>query len=302
MPASYRCAEASDQRTEPMLATASQVRGWVLVEVRGAWGEDAIHCSALAEHVPADWKDQLKRRNVRVICIRSHLRTQAPDVRLYACGVRRPGRGAAPLWTRDVRSLADVVAAMDDLRLHRLHRDEAEGWRRAEQRIILVCTNGRHDQCCANRGRPVIRALRETRWADHVWECSHIGGDRFAGNVLVLPRGLYYGRVDPDDALALADATAEGRVSLEHLRGRSDLAMPVQAAEIDVRRRLGLTGLDDVRTTSARTDGDLTVVTLEAAGRDRRVRVRRVLEGAHRLTCGAQRDSPAPTYVVEPQD
>ena len=62
MPVSYRCADASDQRTEPMLATASRVRGWVLVEVRGAWGEGTMHCSTLAEHVPADWKDQLKKR------------------------------------------------------------------------------------------------------------------------------------------------------------------------------------------------------------------------------------------------
>ena len=207
MPVSYRCADASDQRIEPMLATASQVRGWVLVEVRGAWGEDAIHRSALAEHVPADWKDQLKRRHVRAVCIRSHLRTQAPDVRLYVCGVRRPGQGTAPLWTRDVRSLADVVAAMDDLRLHRLHRDEAAGWRRAEQRIILVCTNGRHDQCCANRGRPVIRALRDTRWADQVWECSHIGGDRFAANVVVLPDSIYFGRVEPDSVVSLLEAS-----------------------------------------------------------------------------------------------
>ena len=231
------------ERVEPMLATASQVQGWVLVEVRGAWGEDAIHRSALGEHVPVDWKDQLKRRHVRAVCIRSHLRAQAPNVRLYACGVRRPGRGPAPLWTRDVPSLADVVAAMDDLRLH---RDEATGWRRVDHRIILVCTNSRHDQCCANRGRPLIRALRETRWADQVWECSHIGGDRFAANVVVLPDSIYFGRVEPDSVVSLLEMLDAGRIDLDRFRGRTSLSLAEQAVEHFVRHELGVDGLDAV--------------------------------------------------------
>ena len=98
-----------------------------------------------------------------------------------------------------------------------------------------------------------------------------------------------------------ADAVADGRLALDHLRGRSDVAMPVQAAEIDVRRRLGLNGLDDVRPTSARTEADLTTVSLDAAGRPVRVRVRRLLGEPGRLTCGAARDNPVPRFEVEPE-
>ena len=105
--------------------------------------------------------------------------------------------------------MRDVVATMDDLRLH---RDEATGWSHADERVILVCTNGRHDQCCANRGRPLIRAIRDTRWADRVWECSHIGGDRFAANVVVLPDSLYFGRVEPESAMPLLEALDAGRI------------------------------------------------------------------------------------------
>jgi len=266
---SYRCADAADTRLEPMFATASQVRGWVLVEVRGAWGEDAIHCSALAEHVPPDWKDQLKRRHVRVVCIRSHLRAQAEGVRLYACGVRRPGRGPAPLWTRDVDSLVEVVAAMDDLRLH---REEARGWRQVDDKVVLVCTNGRHDQCCANRGRPVIRALRETRWADRLWECSHIGGDRFAANVVVLPDSIYFGRVTADRVDELLVGLRDGRLDLDAYRGRSTLTYMQQAAEHFVRAEHGLAELGavvEVRQTGSRrfevdlSDGDMVAVELQ---------------------------------------
>ena len=293
MPASYRCADASDQRVEPMLATASQVRGWVLVEVRGAWGEDAIHCSALAEHVPVDWKDQLKRRHVRAVCIRSHLRTEAPDVRLYACGVRRPGLGSAPLWTRDVPSLADVVAAMDDLRLH---RDEATGWRRAEQRVILVCTNGRHDQCCANRGRPVIRALRETRWADRVWECSHIGGDRFAANIVVLPESIYFGRVEPDSAVALLEGLDAGRIDLGHFRGRTSLSLAEQAVEHFVRHELGVDALDAVAIEGRGDDGAFVV---QVGERNARVRIqRRMVSVSEPLTCHGRPEQLVPSFTL----
>ena len=293
MPASYRCADASDQRIEPMLATASQVRGWVLVEVRGAWGEDAIHRSALAEHVPVDWKDQLKRRHVRAVCIRSHLRDQAPDVRLYACGVRRPGHGTPPLWTRDVRSLADVVVAMDDLRLH---RDEATGWRHADQRVILVCTNGRHDQCCANRGRPVIRALLETRWADRVWECSHIGGDRFAANVVVLPDSIYFGRVEPDSVVPLLEALDAGRIDLDHFRGRTSLSLAEQAVEHFVRHELAVDALDAVAIEGRSDDGAFAVRVGERAAR---VRItRRMVSVAEPLTCHGRPDQLVPSFTL----
>ena len=69
----YVCCDAALERDEPMFATGSRVRGWLLVEVRGAWGQDAIHDSALGEHVPSDWKDQLQRRHIRAVCIRSHV-------------------------------------------------------------------------------------------------------------------------------------------------------------------------------------------------------------------------------------
>lgn len=276
-----------------MLATASQVHGWVLVEVRGAWGEDAIHRSALGEHVPVDWKDQLKRRHVRAVCIRSHLRAQAQNVRLYACGVRRPGRGTAPLWTRDVPSLAVVVAAMDDLRLH---RDEATGWRRVDHKIILVCTNSRHDQCCANRGRPLIRALRETRWADHVWECSHIGGDRFAANIVVLPDSIYFGRVEPDSVVSLLEMLDAGRIDLDRFRGRTSLSLAEQAVEHFVRHELGVDGLDAVAIEGRGADGAFDVRVDE---RSARVRIeRRMVSVPEPLTCSGRPGQLVPSFTL----
>jgi hypothetical protein len=125
-------------------------------------------------------------------------------------------------------------------------------------RTYLVCTNGARDPCCAIRGPAVAAALAHAR-PGRVYECSHLGGHRFAANVLTLPDGLCFGRLDVRSALALAEELEAGRLPLEHLRGRSTLEPDQQAAEILMRRELGLTGLDDLTvvegTTFALADG-----------------------------------------------
>jgi hypothetical protein len=107
-------------------------------------------------------------------------------------------------------------------------------------RTFLVCTNGRRDECCSLRGAPVLRAL-----GDRAVACTHLGGHRFAANVLVLPDNLVFGRLDRASAVALAESLEAGELPLEHLRGRCSLSAEQQAAEILLRRELGLRGLDD---------------------------------------------------------
>ncbi|MFG1906859.1 sucrase ferredoxin [Kribbella sp. NPDC048928] len=96
--------------------------------------------------------------------------------------------------------------------------------------VYLVCTHGRHDACCAVRGRPVAAALASAH-PERTWECSHIGGDRFAANVVVLPHGLFYGHVPPTRALELARQYDQGVVVPDLLRGSGAFVPPVQAAQ-----------------------------------------------------------------------
>ncbi len=290
----FRCAAASLARADDLAGTASTVRSFLLLEHAGSWGSDALRDARLPAGLGEHLAREGRRSGVRVLLVRRPGRTaEGAGVRVFAA--RAAG---ADSWL-EAGTLGTAEEARD-LDLVALGAGRSPGLTAYDGPLVAVCTHGRHDACCAERGRPVALALAASRHTDAVWECSHIGGDRFAGNVLVLPRGLYLGRVDPDAAVALADGLVEGRLDLEHLRGRSDLAMPVQAAEIDVRRRLDLTGLDDVRPVSATTDGHVTTVTLDAAGRTVQVRVRRVLGDAHRLTCGAQRDNAVPRFEVDP--
>ena len=154
-----------------------------------------------------------------------------------------------------------------------LVRAVSQGQSLGHGRSYLVCTNGARDPCCAIRG-PAVAAALERALPGRVWECSHLGGHRFAANVLVVPDGLCFGRLDARSAPALAAELEAGRLPLEHFRGRTSLAPIEQAAEILVRRELGLAGLDDVSRVDARNselqtlirlaDGRTFVATLEA--------------------------------------
>ena len=112
--------------------------------------------------------------------------------------------------------------------------------------LFVVCTHGKRDACCALHGRPLYDAIRRAAGPELVWQSTHVGGDRFAGNVVVLPHGLYYGRVAPHDVAGLLAAHASGRIDLDRYRGRSGYPFPVQAAEYAIRESGGLVGIDDL--------------------------------------------------------
>jgi len=96
--------------------------------------------------------------------------------------------------------------------------------------IYLICTHGRHDACCAIRGRPAAATLAAT-FPEHTWECSHVGGDRFAANLVFLPHSLFYGHVPAALAPDLAAQYNKGLVVPPYYRGSGAVAPPVQAAQ-----------------------------------------------------------------------
>lgn len=117
--------------------------------------------------------------------------------------------------------------------------------------LYLVCTHGSLDASCGIRGRPLAEALARIR-PGRVWECSHLGGHRFAPNVVCLPAGLVYGRVPPEGAAALVRAHERGEVTLG---GRSFHPPAVQAAEHFLRQALGVMGIDVVEVIGVSDDG-----------------------------------------------
>jgi hypothetical protein len=117
--------------------------------------------------------------------------------------------------------------------------------------LYLVCAHAKHDLCCAVRGRPVAAALHAAR-PGRVWECSHVGGERFAANVLVLPTGMLYGRLPPFFANGFAGSVERGMVLSTLLRGRIGFAPIEQAAYAFAHILLELAHLGDVEVLGSR--------------------------------------------------
>lgn len=228
MPKRVPCSDQSLARDDPMYGTASAGSSWMLVELSGAWGPLAFLQS------PNCIDPQLGRAIVR--------RAEMAGMRIAA--IRRPGRRPdTPRWRwfvahSDVGSEALYRGEVDDPRdFLDLALDGSDGTFAADP-LVAVCAHGKHDQCCAVRGRSACQAIA-AEYPEITWECSHLGGDRFAATMLILPEGLCYGRVDSADSADLVRRYLDGRLDNRFLRGRTSLPHAVQAAQYFAREEYG---------------------------------------------------------------
>lgn len=193
---------------EPLAGTAPEAAAWLAVEDPGPWGRTVD----LDLDLPTGVRVVLIRRQRNYTATRS-IFLAVPQVNLLAH------------WQitdfAEVQKL-NIAAVMDG-------REPAP---RSERTMTLVCTNGKRDQCCAIDGRALFEQLQHL---PNVWECSHLGGHRFAPVVLHLPDGNVYGRVTAAEAQLIA---AE-QVPPNALRGPSNLPAKSQAAIVAVRQLIG---------------------------------------------------------------
>ena len=148
--------------------------------------------------------------------------------------------------------------------------------------VLLVCTNGTRDACCARLGRPVAVAAEADR-PGQVWEVTHTSGHRFAPTTVLLPGGYLHGRVL--DGAALLVAAERGEVPVTGLRGRTTWPAAGQVAEGAVRERTGVAGIDALTVTGD--SGDEWTVT-HTDGRRWRVRVTSYEDGMSSDSCGKE--------------
>jgi hypothetical protein len=278
-----RCSDRSRRLAETVAGTASAARNWLLIEHPGPWGRDALASPRLSERLTTRIAPLARRVGVRVLLVRRHGRTDRDGMHVLACH-----SGPDGVWMErgHVDQPEDVLAldleALGRSRTLGLGRDRAEP-------LFLVCTHGRRDICCAEKGRPVAAALSEA-YPEQTWETSHVGGDRFAANLVCLPHGLFYGRVTPVDAPRIAGQYQDGEIELDAYRGRSCYDFSTQAAEAHLRRLRGVTAVDALRLVRrAVVDGDVEATFAASTASRYTVRIRPRLDGARPLTCSSHR-------------
>ena len=294
MPEAPPCASLSRALGEPLLGTASRVRAWVLLEQPGPWGREAVLESRLDRDLAGALDRHARAANARLLLIRRPGR-----------GASRPGRcfvahsGRRDRWVEG--RVLDDPAELLDLDLNKVIAGERPGFGEpVALPLYLVCTNGRHDRCCATYGRPLAQALAATV-GERVWECSHVGGDRFAANLVCLPDGHYFGRAGPEDGPRVVGRYERGIIDLDHYRGRCSDPWVVQAAEWFARRRTGLLGVDQlVVADHRRVDKEVSAVRFLAAdGNWLRVVVRAARTAEPRLlTCASAEPEPPLTFTL----
>jgi len=296
----YFCSVAAADRDEPVTGTASRIDRWLLVEAPGPWSPRSLpHARGLPDVVLLD----LQRR--------------AAAFRARTLLIRRPGRGdpadalagSRRIFAADSRPGHErlLCARVADLELAELQLPFADGdvvpdrWWPVE-RFVGVCTHGRHDPCCAVWGRPVATALARAL-PEETWEVSHLGGDRFAGNVLLLPHGHYLGRVPAALAADVVAQVARGERPHLYYRGRSCYPMPAQAALALVAGRVERSELDGLVPRTVRRIGErewavILTESPDTAGalREWRVVVRRDRGAVARLTCTSAHEEATPLW------
>lgn len=297
-----RCADHSRDLDEAMRGSASTIRSWLLLEQPGAWPRVALDSRHLGRDVVTALSRKANAHGVRVVLIRRPgrpTRVVGDTIACYLAHARRVDPWIARMDLPDVRAVLDVDLASV------VAGDVPDG-AQLDGPIFCVCTHGSHDPCCATRGRAVAAAM-VTAFPYQTWEISHIGGDRFAANVVCFPHALYLGRVEPETATDVATAYANGHITLANLRGRACDAPAVQAADSYLRESLGRTAIDAIRVLTRHRDA--TLETVRFAVRDpadsaaaAAVMVVRLRSGtsdpARALTCRASGEGEPPTYEL----
>ncbi len=299
------CSDRSLERGDPLAGTGGFGARWLLVEIDGAWGTHAFFQSRLDPAIGRALVRRAESAGMRPVAIRRYGR-RADERRSqqrwrWAIADARPGRESVR-WgvVDDPAALLDIpLGGVDD-------RDGVGGRRRdgaagtpSDRPVVLVCTHARHDQCCAVRGRPVASALAGA-FPEETWESSHLGGDRFAATMIVLPHGLYYGRVPSADAATILDRYLEGEILERYYRGRSSLSNVAQAAESFARGDTGDARIDAFTPVlEERTADGGWRVELAHEGDVVGVVMRETMSAPLLSTCAATRPAPVREFALE---
>ncbi len=223
-----------------MVGTASRVDAWFLLEYPGYWAPHPLEYSELDTSIK-DYLSELLYTIPRSRLL--FIKQSTKPTRTIAFYVATTAMVRSSLYEFRLDSYLDLLKIDINGILYGLSKYDNHV---VNSNLFLVCTHGVHDKCCAKFGFPLYQSIKDRRDII-VWQSSHVGGDRFAANLVCLPHGIYYGRVEKGDLETIIDTHNKNDIYLEKFRGRCCYGFVIQAAEHFLRMETREMALDEFR-------------------------------------------------------
>ena len=225
----------SDVEVGPLGGTAKKGSVYVIFEWPGGWSRDVLDGDTFGAELTAKLKDKLRGVAFQL--------------------VRRPGRDGRQVgkfhrcylvWAESATMEMVLLRGPEAILDLDLSGPGHNGGGEITTPLVLVCTHGRRDTCCAVKGRPLAAELNDAFPASLVWESSHTKGHRFAPSVILLPWAYSFGRLNISAASEMVQAAIEGKYFSPANRGCGLFNPRGQVAELEVARALIAAG-EEVR-------------------------------------------------------
>lgn len=234
------CSELArhEDHPEPLLGTAHTVKGFILITwPRKLWERQQFRSQGL----PVELTEELKRIQrthryfTRLVCPDY----EVPALRIYLMPENR---------LLEVTTIHEAVpllrTAFPSDELKRVPLDSR--WCLNPVPLLLCCTNGARDRCCAKFGFAVFkeaaRQIKTKHLSLDVMQSTHLTGDRFAACALALPSGDMYGWLRENDVDELLASVSSGNLHSPRFRGNSYLPELEQIVHGSVHARFRTTG------------------------------------------------------------
>jgi hypothetical protein len=231
------CSISSSARNESLSATAPYVKNFLLIEYPRPWANNAVIDALIPEQVKNYLFGQIKNNVYQKILLIKKDNKPVSNFKIFAINNTENSASVNKVIVEEYKDILD------------LNFNDLFNSSNSNESIYLVCTNGKKDKCCSKFGIPTYQKL--STLSENVWQCTHVGGDRFASNVIHLPYSHVYGHCNVDKVSALLKFSSENKIFGECYRGKSCYRKVEQAAEIFLRKFLnyysfeGMTLIED---------------------------------------------------------
>ncbi len=235
MPENICCKDSSSDAKEHLYGTVPKVDHWLLLEYPEHWEKDSLDKSTIPEEVKEELNKCLKSLgNSRLQLIQRELHKEG-KINFYYIN-------STEFEPKTYHFQFDKYEELLELDLINLIENGEINNSETDEKIAIVCTHGAHDTCCGKYGVPVYNELTKVEGIS-AWRTTHVGSHRFSANVVMLPEGIYYGRVSPENVAEIACIHLKGEIALNNFRGRCCFRQAAQVSDYFLRKQLGENGL-----------------------------------------------------------